>query len=61
MAAAKDSRIDALVSLYGSVRSYPDVIEQSRFLTPDRITVPMLYVAAAPRQLEDLPADMNRE
>jgi dienelactone hydrolase len=61
MAAAKDSRIDALVSLDGSVRSYPDVIEQSRFLTPDRITVPMLYIAATPRQLEDLPADMNQD
>lgn len=61
MAAAKDARIDALVSLDGSVRSYPDVIEQSRFLTPERITVPMLYVAATPRQLEDLPPDMNGE
>lgn len=61
MAAAKDSRIDALVSLDGSVRSYPDVIEQSRFLTPERITVPMLYLAATPRQLEDLPSDMNQE
>jgi dienelactone hydrolase len=61
MAAAKDSRIDALVSLDGSVRSYPDVIEQSRFLTPDRVTAPILYVAATPRDLEDLPADMNRD
>lgn len=61
MAAAKDSRIDGLVSLDGSVRSYPDVIDQSRFLTPERITVPMLYVAATPRQLEDLPSDMNRD
>jgi dienelactone hydrolase len=61
MAAARDSRIDALVSLDGSVRSYPDVIDQSRFLTPERITMPMLYVAATPRQLEDLPSDMNRE
>jgi dienelactone hydrolase len=61
MAAAKDARIGALVSLDGSVRSYPDVIDQSRFLTPDRLTVPMLYIAAAPRQIEDLPADMNRE
>jgi dienelactone hydrolase len=61
MAAAKDSRIGALVSLDGSVRSYPDVIEQSRFLTPDRITAPLLYVAATPRQIEDLPADMNQD
>ena len=61
MAAAKDSRIDALVSLDGSVRSYPDVIDQSRFLTPERITVPLLYIAATPRQLEDLPSDMNQD
>jgi hypothetical protein len=53
MAAAKDPRITALVALDGSVRSYPDVIEQSRFLTADRVTVPMLYVAATPRQMED--------
>ncbi len=61
MAAAKDPRIDALVSLDGSVRSYPDVIEQSRFLTPDRVTAPLLYVAATPRHIEDLPADMNQD
>ncbi|MEO7360451.1 MAG: dienelactone hydrolase family protein [Gemmatimonadaceae bacterium] len=61
MAAAKDSRIDALVSLDGSVRSYPDVIEQSRFLTSDRVTAPMLYIAATPRHIEDLPSDMNQD
>ena len=61
MAAAQDSRIDALVSLDGSVRSFPDVIEQSRYLTAQRITAPMLYVAATPRHIEDLPADMNQE
>lgn len=61
MAAAKDPRIGALVSLDGSVRSYPDVIEQSRFLTADRVTAPMLYVAATPRQMEDLPSDMNQD
>ena len=61
MAAAKDSRIGALVSLDGSVRSYPDVIDQSRFLTPDRITAALLYLAATPRQIEDLPADMNQD
>jgi dienelactone hydrolase len=61
MAAAKDSRIDALVSLDGSVRSWPSIVEQSRFLTPDRITVPLLYVASAPKQIEDLPAGLNTE
>ena len=61
MAAAKDSRIDALVSLDGSVRSWPSIVEQSRFLTPDRITAPFLYVASAPKQIEDLPAGLNTE
>jgi dienelactone hydrolase len=61
MAAAKDSRILALVALDGSVRTYPAVIEQSRYLTPARVTAPLLYVAAAPKQVEDLLPDVNAE
>lgn len=61
MAAAKDSRILALVALDGSVRTYPAVIEQSRFLTPARVTTPLLYVAATPKQVEDLSSDVNAE
>jgi len=61
MAAAKDTRIKALVSLDGSVRYWPDVVAQSRFLMPERITVPMLYVASAPKQMEELPANWNRD
>lgn len=61
MAAAKDSRILALVALDGSVRTYPAVIEQSRFLTPARITAPLLYVAATPKQVEVLSSDVNAE
>lgn len=61
MAAARDSRILALVALDGSVRTYPAVIAQSRFLTPARVTAPMLYVAAAPKQVEDLSPDVNAE
>jgi hypothetical protein len=30
-------------------------------LTPERITVALLYIDAPPRQLEDLPADMNQD
>ena len=59
MAAAKDNRIDALVTLDGSVRTWPDIIKQSLFLTPARVTAPMLYVAAAPKQVESLSADVN--
>ena len=61
MAAAKDSRILALVALDGSVRTYPAVIEQSRFLTPARVTTPLLYVAATPKQVEVLSPDVNAE
>jgi dienelactone hydrolase len=61
MAAAKDPRIGALVSLDGSVRYWPDVVEQSRFLTPERVTAPLLYVASAPKQIEDLPVGWNKE
>jgi tetratricopeptide (TPR) repeat protein len=61
MAAARDSRILALVALDGSVRTYPAVIEQSRFLTPARVTTPLLYVAATPKQVEVLSPDVNAE
>jgi dienelactone hydrolase len=61
MAAAKDPRITALVALDGSIRSWPSIVEQSRFLTPERVTTPLLYVAAAPQQVEDAPADKNSD
>ena len=61
MAAAKDSRIDALVTLDGSVRYWPETIKQSRFLTPARVTAPMLYVAAAPKSVEAQTADVNKD
>lgn len=61
MAAARDSRILALVALDGSVRTYPAVIEQTRFLTPARVTAPLLYLAATPKQVEVLSPDVNAE
>lgn len=61
MAAAKDSRIRALVALDGSVRYWPNIIKQSQYLTPARVTSPMLYVAAAPKSVEDTAADVNKD
>lgn len=61
MAAAKDSRIRALVALDGSVRYWPSIIKQSQYLTPARVTAPMLYVAAAPKSVEETAADVNRD
>jgi dienelactone hydrolase len=61
MAAAKDPRISALVAFDGSVRFFPGIVEQSRSLTPERITTPLLYLASTPKQIEDLAADENKE
>ncbi|MFC5437421.1 dienelactone hydrolase family protein [Rhodanobacter umsongensis] len=61
MAAATDPRISALVAFDGSVRFFPGIVEQSRSVTPERITAPLLYVASAPREIENAPADANRE
>jgi dienelactone hydrolase len=61
MAAAKDSRIRALVTLDGSVRYWPRIIKDSQYLTPARATAPMLYVAAAPKSVENTSADVNMD
>lgn len=52
-AAARDSRIKALVNLDGSVRYYPDLVAAAKYVTPERIAAPMLYVAARPASRED--------
>ncbi|HET6554296.1 MAG TPA: dienelactone hydrolase family protein [Dyella sp.] len=44
-AAARDSRIHALVELEGSVRYQPALLRQAGYVTPERIAVPMLYFA----------------
>ena len=61
MAAAKDRRIDAIVALDGSVRYWQGIVEQAHFVSPERVTAPLLYIAAAPKELEILPASMNRD
>lgn len=53
-AAARDSRIKALVNLDGSVRYYPNLVDAAGYVTPSRVAVPMLYMAAQPPTLEQL-------
>lgn len=53
-AAARDSRIDALVSLDGSVRYYPGLVESAKYVTPARVTAPFLFVAARPEAIEEM-------
>jgi len=57
LAAAKDSRIKALVALDGSVRVYPKVVDQAAYVTPLRTTAPLLFIASPSLDLEDLPTD----
>jgi dienelactone hydrolase len=52
--AARDSRVKALVNLDGSVRYWPDMIAQAKYVVPARVAVPMLFLAQRPRSLEEL-------
>lgn len=54
LAAARDSRIKALVNFDGSVRYYPDLIASAKYASAERLAAPMLYVAARPLSLEEL-------
>jgi dienelactone hydrolase len=58
LAAAKDERIRALVSLDGSVRYWPQFVDggkdAARYAIPGRLAVPMLFVGRADESLEKL-------
>lgn len=58
LAAAKDQRIRALVSLDGSMRGYPEYInggkDAAKYVTPARVNIPLLYLSARPRTIEQL-------
>ncbi len=41
-AAVRDSRIDALVALDGSMRFFPSLVKQSGYVHPDEMTIPLL-------------------
>ncbi|CAL4869482.1 hypothetical protein MMA231_03774 (plasmid) [Asticcacaulis sp. MM231] len=58
-AAAKDSRIGALVALDGSVRYWPEMMAQARYVTPARLTAPLLYLAARPKEIEHIAAGLD--
>ncbi|TQK10297.1 dienelactone hydrolase family protein [Herbaspirillum sp. SJZ107] len=62
-AAARDARIKALVSLDGSIRSFPKLVdggkESARYVTPARVALPMLFVGARPKTMEALNRSEN--
>ena len=58
LAAAKDDRIKAVVSLDGSLRGYPEYVnggkDAPKYVTPARLAVPLLYLAKRPLSVEEL-------
>lgn len=52
LAAAKDRRIKALVSLDGSVRYMNRLMEQAAYAVPEKLAAPLLYIAQRPAPLE---------
>jgi pimeloyl-ACP methyl ester carboxylesterase len=54
-AAARDPRIDALVSMDGSMRYYPGLVKMADDVHPARMAIPLLFFTAEdPNFLEDL-------
>lgn len=45
-AAARDSRIDALVSMDGSMRYYPGLVKMAGDIHPERMIIPLLFFTA---------------
>jgi tetratricopeptide (TPR) repeat protein len=52
-AAVNDNRIGALVALDGSLRNWPGLIRQAAFVHPQRMRIPLLYIAKAEWTLEE--------
>jgi len=52
-AASRDNRIKALVSLDGSERYFPGLVEASRTVHPDQMTIPLIYFEEGDQSLED--------
>jgi pimeloyl-ACP methyl ester carboxylesterase len=51
-AASKDDRIKALVSLDGSERYFPGLVEASKTVHPDKMTIPLIYFEEGDQSLE---------
>jgi pimeloyl-ACP methyl ester carboxylesterase len=57
-AAARDPRIDALVSMDGSMRYYPGLVKMAGDVHPERMTIPLLFFTRGDANLlEDIDKD----
>jgi dienelactone hydrolase len=53
-AAVQDDRITALVCLDGTIRYGNDLLKEAKYVTPSRLTVPLLFLAQRAPSLEEL-------
>jgi hypothetical protein len=53
-AAARDSRIRALVALDGSMRYFPGLVKDSGFVHPDQMTIPLIFFTQGGPSMEDM-------
>jgi tetratricopeptide (TPR) repeat protein len=53
-AAARDSRIDALVALDGSMRYFPGLIKQAGDVHPENMTIPLLFFTQGEISMEEI-------
>jgi dienelactone hydrolase len=60
-AAARDKRINALVSLDGSFRYSPETVQNATDIHPDRMTIPLLVFSRAEEPLETWDAKRKGE
>ncbi len=56
-AAARDPRIDALISMDGSMRYYPGLVKRAADVHPERMTIPLLFFTQGDLSLEALAND----
>jgi pimeloyl-ACP methyl ester carboxylesterase len=58
-AAARDSRVDALVAFDGSLRSFPGLVKQAGDVHPEAMTIPLLFFSQGDMSLEDQARFLN--
>jgi len=56
-AAARDPRIHALISMDGSMRYYPGLVQQAGDVHPERMTIPLMFFTQGDLSLEALAMD----
>lgn len=52
LAAARDERIKALVCIDGSVRYYNSIVMQAGYAVPEKLDIPLLFLAQTPASME---------